>query len=152
MEAQKPSRFGCLYGLVSAIAVSALTLTLCWNIPVGETDKGYPVLVGDYVEAIPALFGVPPETKPAVAADSSTQGTHIDAKDKIGAELFSDLTPGVTHASTVRDLLNEGELVSSSSVAGISTESYTIRNSDGSYVTLIFQNGILSLKSQSGLY
>ena len=93
-----------------------------------------------------------PPTPPSTVAKRAERTTPERAQDKMSGQLFSELTPGVTTLSVMSEYLDtEGELVSSSYVAGISTKSYVLRNSDGSTVSLMFQNGVLAAKRQSGL-
>lgn len=146
MEAQKSSGFGCLQAFVIALAVFAIALVLCWNIPIGKTKEGYSILVSDYVKAVPpTLLGTPLDTKPAAASDSNAQGAVIDAN------LFDELKPGITTYDLIQKYVTPRELQSSSKFGNVETDSYVWHNPDGSEVFLMFQNGILASKSQHGL-
>jgi hypothetical protein len=144
------SRLGCLG--VSAIALVALVSVgwLFWDVPTGlVTDAGDQVLVKHYIKAANPfqVFFDRPDEAPARAPDQPQK-----TEERIGAETFELLKPGRTTYSILADYLRaEADLQSSSDLGGVKTESYLIRNANGSSVYLIFQDGVLVSKSQHGL-
>jgi hypothetical protein len=138
MEESKPSSFGPLR-VFAIVAVGLIFMGyLGWNIPVGKTEAGNQVIVGDYVHA---LF--PVDTSKAPVPQPS--GIAV-----INASSFELLKPGVTTYALLRQYIGPGELQSSNSIGG-DNEGRIWRNPDGSTVLLIFQNGVLVSKSQYGL-
>jgi hypothetical protein len=125
---------------VIAIAIAVLIGIgfLCWNIPVGKTDAGNQVIVGDYIAVI---F----PQKQAVQQPSEAKGPVINA------DAFDLLKPGVTTYSLLSKYIGPGELQSSNNVGDANNEGRVWRNPDGSEVFLVFQNGVLISKSQRGL-
>jgi hypothetical protein len=93
-----------------------------------------------------------PEPQKAVAAvATSAQPTSEDKRPHISAEAFEMLMEGRHTKQQLFELLGDGELRSSNYSDGLRTEAYEWQNADGSVVHLIFQNGRLVQKSQSGL-
>lgn len=128
-------------------AATLLAAYLCAPLETGiETPNGAKVLVGDYEAVLLNAVGI--DWDPA---RGRTNKAVAGNQDRISREIFDDLTPGVTTLAVIERFLNSDDLVSSSYVAGVSTKSYVIRNSDGSSVSLIFQNGVLASKGQNGL-
>ena len=79
----------------------------------------------------------------AAAADASTP--------KLDLAAYNRIKTGMSY-KTVRAIVGvDGEEQSSSDLAGIRTAAYTWRNSDGSNMMLMFQNGRLAQKAQFGL-
>lgn len=133
---------GCGTYVIASLFIGCVVVALSWNVPVTKTDKGEPVLVQDFVRA---FADHQPDTAQKDTKASSS------GKDKIDAELFGVMEPGVTRQETVQSLLDQGELVSSAGAGPYRTELYRIDNSDGSRATLAFQNGVLISKAQEGL-
>lgn len=126
---------------VCAVAFAGAVI---WDIPVGTTEAGNKVIVGDYIQALL------PSTTDATTADGSG-GESAKGQDRITERLYSFLQPGVTTYAVMAGLFQPEDEVSVSNVGGISTRGYKILNSDGSSAFLIFQNGILVSKSEQGL-
>ena len=126
-----------------ALAITVIGLIflvyLGWNIPVGKTDAGNPVIVGDYLHA---LF---PSDKGKAFAQQPSEAAVITASS------FELLEPGVTTYALLRRYMGPGELQSSNNIGDANNEGRVWRNPDGSEVFLVFQNGVLVSKTQRGL-
>jgi hypothetical protein len=99
----------------------------------------------------PALKSIQPSSESVHAAISPPDKTDKDLRPWVTAEEFRLLTPGLITYSEIANLIGPGEMDASARSLGIKTESYTWKNPDGSFMSLMFQNEKLVMKSQYGL-
>ena len=71
--------------------------------------------------------------------------------DRIDAEKFDAIKQGMSYDEVVSLIGSEGELLSSSSVAGIETSSYEWESDGWGIATIMFQDGVVVNKSQVGV-
>lgn len=88
---------------------------------------------------------VPPETNTPPSSPSQTS----DAT-KITMEKYNQVSTGMSYED-VKNILGEGEELSSSEVGGFVTVMYMWKNKDGSNMNVMFQNDAVNTKSQFGL-
>jgi hypothetical protein len=98
------------------------------------------------------IVGPQPESKSPPSLQHGASGDQVvTPRPVIWKHLFELLKPGVQTYSFLAGQIGPGELISSSEIGGIKTENYVWRNPDGSDASMIFQNDVLVMKSQSGL-
>lgn len=87
--------------------------------------------------------------QPADAGSQATQPAQGDGK--IDADKFNAITQGMTYEEVVAIIGSEGELVTTSNVAGIETSDYKWESDGWGIATIMFQNGTVVNKTQVGV-
>ena len=91
------------------------------------------------------------ETKSKDATSEKAAEPPAENDDKINADKFNAIKQGMSYEEVVGIIGSEGELNSSSSVAGIDTESYTWKSDGWGIATIMFQDGVVVNKTQVGV-
>lgn len=110
------------------------------------TGESETIRAPDYIQARPT---VAPRARSSRAAS-----TQVPSRSSgVSMASFNQLRDGMSHKQVVEILGSEGEMVSSSNVAGIKTIMYKWESRSSSYsaMSVMFQNGRLVMKSQYGL-
>ena len=96
--------------------------------------------------------GVPLGSLPAQTANPAPETAAAAASaSKLDIAAYSQIKTGMSYKAVRAIVGVDGEEQSSSDLAGFRTAAYTWKNSDGSNMILMFQNGRLAQKAQSGL-
>jgi hypothetical protein len=85
-----------------------------------------------------------PEVKPL---DFSACSSHTS----VNMSHYGSVQTGMTYRHVVEIMCNYGTELSSSELGGINTSLYGWKNSDGSNMSVMFQNGRVVMKAQAGL-
>lgn len=87
------------------------------------------------------------------ASSSSPKKEETTAKDSgvINADKFAAIEQGMSYEDVVGIIGSEGELASSSSIAGVENTTYTWKSDGWGIATVMFQDGSVVNKSQAGV-
>lgn len=106
----------------------------------------------DSIQIAPASNGSKAAKEKPAASSSSSQGAKKSASDgRIDADKFAAIKQGMSYEEVVGIIGSEGELVSSSTIAGIENTSYTWEADGWGIATIMFQDGAVINKSQVGV-
>lgn len=128
---------------VLARAVSFVWLVLSFVIGIGVTST--PHVVAPAAPVTDASLPAQTDAAAPAASEAAASGPKLD----IAA--YGRIKTGMSYKAVRAIVGADGEEQSSSDLAGIRTAAYTWRNSDGSNMMLMFQNGRLAQKAQFGL-
>jgi hypothetical protein len=126
-------------------------------VAIGKMNGGDKTATNTAPTATPAQTLIPTATPTATAAQPTpTQNPTPEPaanSPRISLSEFNNISEGMTYEQAVKIIGSNGELMSESSVGGISTKMYTWKGegSLGANANAMFQNGKLITKAQVGL-
>ncbi|MDO4400430.1 MAG: DUF3862 domain-containing protein [Coriobacteriia bacterium] len=105
------------------------------------------------IDSVQVVADAKKESESAVSAGSAKNEEKKASKDsgKIDADKFAAIEQGMSYEDVVGIIGSEGELVSSSSIAGIENTTYTWKSDGWGIATVMFQDGAVVNKSQAGV-
>jgi hypothetical protein len=104
-------------------------------------EKSCFMIIADHISGLNTYVKPPP---------CNTNSDYSSLND-VDANKYAKIKTGMSYGQVVSIIGRPGIEDSSSEFAGIRTAGYSWRNSDGGSAMLIFQNGRLTLKAQTGL-
>lgn len=117
----------------------------------GWVVLGVAVVVAMKSTSGPVATGDAENKKNSEVTNSSNGSAWSPNGRVISLGIFNSIQPGLLSYAQLANLVGPGELASETNTDGIVTKGYRWINPDGSFMILIFQNGRLVSKNQSGL-
>lgn len=101
--------------------------------------------------ALGPLFGQLPPSLTAVQAASPSASAGTEENRRITATEFAEVVEGMSYQEAARRIGDPGKAQGSATLNGVSATAYVWTNDDGSQAAIIFRQGKMAMKTQSGL-
>ncbi|HZF43817.1 MAG TPA: hypothetical protein VEZ48_10450 [Sphingomonadaceae bacterium] len=122
------------------------------NALVGWLATGGALVAGAMMLAtLGPLFGKLPPSLTAVQAPAPLASPGTEENRRITAAEFAEVVEGMPYEEAVRRIGDPGEAQGSATLNGVSATAYVWTNEDGSRAAIIFRQGKMAMKTQSGL-
>lgn len=119
---------------------------LHWMATAGALAAGVVMLV-----ALGPLFGQLPPSLTAAQVAAPTVPSGNEENRRITAAEFDQVIEGMSYQEAARRIGDPGKAEGSATLNGVSATAYVWTNDDGSQAAIIFRQGKMAMKTQSGL-
>jgi hypothetical protein len=122
------------------------------NALVGWLATGGAVVAGAVMlAALGPLFGDLPPSLAGVQAAAPPVPSGNEENRRITAAEFAEVVEGMSYQEAARRIGDPGKAEGSATLGGVSATAYVWTNDDGSQAAIIFRQGKMAMKTQSGL-
>ena len=156
-----PAQRATYTGTINGVSYSMHFVSILHDGKVSMLMAGSPAAEAPYdavfAECIDSIQVVQSAESSKSSASSNDSGAKVEkesgteANGVINADKFAAISQGMSYEEVVGIIGSEGELVSSSSVAGIETSSYKWESNGWGVATIMFQDGVVVNKTQVGV-